>query len=224
MKKYKKNSKGLITLVKSKPLSNKKKKDKKKDSKTPYSYNKKKDLLRKLEQMSGKYYKIEDFHETELNNFILYNNDMMEVFKFKGKPKKDMILKLKKEFPDSKVLINTGNDGYKMIPFSAYIKLSKISKIVISREFREYSPDWDEEDEEEFLIPVIVEARSINELLNFLHNEETYKQAIRDLTAREYWYTTFNVHYKILIEKKNGNIIYYKDLYKFMKSFKLLRG
>lgn len=165
---------------------------------------------------------VQDFHHEKAENVILGVDK-------KDKPK--VIISShpvgKKELSDAgiqkteglSVMINCGYGTYQKIPFSAYKKLKKISKILIDFKLICYDSDNDDDEGEELFCHQY-HIDSIGELLRWYLYFRYLTEYVNELTCSILWYS--RVEYKvntILLKNDDTNEYYKADFNKFLEKY-----
>lgn len=215
------NTDGFITLVKKQSteqtkLSKRKNKDMTKPKFKKGSW--KHWLYKRLKKLQPSKV-VSKFHDTKLKNIVVYRNDKPRASISSEKMTKELLTKLETKFPDAYILINSGDNMFTKINLSAYKKLMDIEKIVMHFELTVID---DGEDEPQQLYEKDVTIDSINRLCNVVNTERVCIDSVYDIQARCTWYSVYEFDYRIMVQKRDGSIEYYKDsINKFLKAYDL---
>ena len=163
-----------------------------------------------------------DFFDTRLWNFVHDKKGIPEVINFNCFNEEfniNDITYMKKKHKDVYVYINAGNMMYMKMPISSFYKLLQIKSIII--DFTLIS-SWDGcTDDEIYHREHIIE--SVNDLCHFINFHRMGIEGIYDLQM-DYCqaYNELKFNFKILVQKKNGDVESYKgDMNDFMKEYGL---
>lgn len=164
---------------------------------------------------------ITEFHQTKLENLVIYGDGKLRADRFTGPFDASALKSIRKKNPTSFVLINTGTDAYIKIPIKSYIRLMNVDKIGINFTI---SCGYDEEDDED-RYDIIHDERvidSINELLLYVEHIRHMVDGIYELQALCCGYNRYNFQFKIMVYNRNGAVETYKsDMNDFLEDYDL---
>lgn len=167
---------------------------------------------------------ITEFHQTKLENLVIYGDGKLRADRFTGPFDASALKSIRKKNPTSFVLINTGTDAYIKIPIKSYIRLANVDKIGINFTL---SCGYDEEDmeDDEDRYDIIYDERvidSINELLLYVEYIRHMVDGIYELQALCCGYNRYDFQFKIMVYNRNGTVETYKsDMNDFLEDYDL---
>ena len=167
---------------------------------------------------------ITEFHQTKLENLVIYGDGKLRADRFTGPFDASALKSIRKKNPTSFVLINTGTDAYIKIPIKSYIRLMNVDKIGINFTL---SCGYDEEDmeDDEDRYDIVHDERvidSINELLLYVEHIRHMVDGIYELQALCCGYNRYDFQFKIMVYNKNGTVETYKsDMNDFLEDYDL---
>lgn len=174
-------------------------------------------LYKKLKKAPiGKH--VDKFHETTMDNLVVYNDGKPKITISNQKLSKKTIDKLTEKYPDSYILINSSENMFTKISLNSYKKFIGVEKIMIYFEMEVH----DDGEKPYTVVETETAIDSINKLFYFLNYERVRIDSIYDLQARITWYTTYEFKYRVMVSRKDGTTEYYKgNLNKFLKAYEL---
>lgn len=151
---------------------------------------------------------VKNFHHANGNNIIIYKTkDDPNVVLSSTRLDKKLLKKLISKYPDAYVLVDCIDSTYYKVSLETYKKLYNVSKIIISNKFKILYDGCHIADtlyENETVI------YSINQLLQYIHNEFIRINGVYDLQMKIGWYDWYMMKYKIMVMYEDGNVDYYK--------------
>lgn len=162
---------------------------------------------------------IEHFHNTRCENITIYTKSgKSKIIRHNERLDKATITRLTEKYPDATVLIDAGDRFYERIPFATYLKLIKIKRVAVNFELTDL-PDGEEE--YSTIMEYMTMLDSINDVIRFHITERTRCDTIHDIYVKDYWYSLFEMKYRVMVELKNGEIEYYKYINDFFQAYGL---
>lgn len=167
---------------------------------------------------------ITEFHQTKLENLVIYGDGKLRADRFTGPFDASALKSIRKKNPTSFVLINTGTDAYIKIPIKSYIRLANVDKIGINFTLScWYDDGYAEEDEDRYDIghdERVID--SINELLLYVEHIRHMVDGIYEMQALYCGYSRCDFRFKIMVYKKDGTVETYKsDMNDFLEDYDL---
>lgn len=160
---------------------------------------------------------VEKFHDTKLENYVIYSDTKPRLMISSSKLTKSTIEKLEKKYKNPYLLINSGEDMFTKVSLDSYKKLLGIDKIVIQFEIVVTDDDdpYTADDQ-------LIQIDSINKLFYYLNGENFRISGLYDLQAKISFYSTYDIKHKIMVHRKDGTVETYKnDINKFIKAYGL---
>lgn len=167
---------------------------------------------------------ITEFHQTKLENLVIYGDGKLRADRFTGPFDASALKSIRKKNPTSFVLINTGTDAYIKIPIKSYIRLANVDKIGINFTLSFWYDDgYAEEDEDRYDIghdERVID--SINELLLYVEHIRHMVDGIYEMQALYCGYSRCDFRFKIMVYNKDGTVKTYKsDMNDFLEDYDL---
>lgn len=167
---------------------------------------------------------ITEFHQTKLENLVIYGDGKLRADRFTGPFDASALKSIRKKNPTSFVLINTGTDAYIKIPIKSYIRLANVDKIGINFTLScWYDDGYAEEDEDRYDIghdERVID--SINELLLYVEHIRHMVDGVYEMQALYCGYSRCDFRFKIMVYKKDGTVETYKsDMNDFLEDYDL---
>ena len=161
---------------------------------------------------------VEKFHDTKLENYVIYSDTKPRLMISSSKLTKSTIEKLEKKYKNPYLLINSGEDMFTKVSLDSYKKLLGIDKIIIQFEFSVTDDGEDPYTVDEQLIQI----DSINKLFYYLNGESFRIGGLYELQAKISFYSMYDIKHKIMVHRKDGTVETYKnDINKFIKAYGL---
>ena len=169
---------------------------------------------------------ITEFHQTKLENLVIYGDGKLRADRFTGPFDASALKSIRKKNPTSFVLINTGTDAYIKIPIKSYIRLANVDKIGINFTLScWYDEGYPEDDEDRY--DIAHDERvidSINELLLYVEHIRHMVDGIYEMQALYCGYSRCDFRFKIMVYNKDGTVETYKsDMNDFLEDYDLDR-
>lgn len=165
---------------------------------------------------------VEKFHDTRMENIVIYDkHDVPHTIRYKGHMDKALFKKIKNKYPDAYVLINGGDGFYSKVSVDTYVKMSKISRVVVHFELHATLDGRDDDDQRNVISPIDRVIDSVNELVRFHMSERTRVDTIMDMCCCEFWYDMFDSDYRIAVLYNDGTEDYFKYINDFFNKLGL---
>lgn len=167
---------------------------------------------------------ITEFHQTKLENLVIYGDGKLRADRFTGPFDASALKSIRKKNPTTFVLINTGTDAYIKIPIKSYIRLANVDKIGINFTLScWYDEGYPEDDEDRY--DIAHDERvidSVNELLFYVEHIRHMVDGIYEMQALYCGYSRCDFRFKIMVYKKDGTVETYKsDMNDFLEDYDL---